>query len=111
MTTEIAIVLGLLALAMVLFTTELLPVDVVSLGLVAALIASSILTPAAAFDAFGSEVIVILPSIMILAGAIVKAGVMAWLRRRPMILQAAESVFRSLRSSERRPSVPHFSAT
>lgn len=81
MTPEIAIVLGLLVLAMVLFTTEWLPVDVVSLGLVAALIGSGILTPAAAFDGFGSEVIVILASVMILAGAIVKAGVMAWLGR------------------------------
>lgn len=83
MTPEIAIVLGLLALAMVLFTTELLAVDVVSLGLVAALIGSGILTPAAAFDGFGSEVIVILASIMILAGAVMKAGVMAWLGRLP----------------------------
>jgi di/tricarboxylate transporter len=83
MTLEIAIVLGLLAVVMVLFTSELLPVDVVSLGVVAALISSGILTPAVAFDGFGSEVIVILASIMILAGAIVKAGVMAWLGRLP----------------------------
>jgi len=81
MTPDIAIVLGLLVLAMVLFTTERLPVDVISLGLVAALIGSGILTPAAAFAGFGSEVIVILASIMVLAGAIVKAGVMAWLGR------------------------------
>ena len=79
MTLEIALVLGLLVLAMVLFATEWLSVDVVALGLVAVLIAAGILSPSDAFDGFGSEVIIILASIMVLAGAIVKAGVMEWL--------------------------------
>ena len=79
MTLEIAIVLGLLLGAMVLFATEALSVDVVALGLVAALVASGILTPAEGFSGFGSDVIIILACIMILAGAIVKAGVMDWL--------------------------------
>ena len=79
MTLEIAIVLGLLVAAMILFTLEIWPIDVVALGLVCALIASGILTPAEAFSGFGSEVIIVLACIMILAGAIVKAGVMDWL--------------------------------
>lgn len=78
MTLDVSIVLGLLILAMILFTTEWLSVDVTALGLVAALIGTGTLTPAQAFDGFGSEVIIILASIMILAGAIVKAGVMEW---------------------------------
>lgn len=79
MTVEIAVVLALLVLAMVLFATEWLSVDVVALGMVATLIGTEILTPAEAFDGFGSEIIIILASIMVLAGAIVKAGVMEWL--------------------------------
>lgn len=79
MTLEIAIVLCLLLLAMILFATEALSVDVVALGLVGALVASGILTPAEGFSGFGSEVIIVLASIMILAVAIVKAGVMDWL--------------------------------
>lgn len=79
MTIEIAIVLGLLVLAMALFATEKLSVDIVALGLVAALIGTGILTPAQAFAGFGDEVIFILASIMVLAGAVVKAGVMEWL--------------------------------
>src|SRR6056297_3198519 len=79
MTLEIAIVLGLLVLAMVLFATEWLTVDVVALGLVAALIGAGILSPSDAFEGFGSEIIIILASIMVLAGAIVKSGVMEWL--------------------------------
>lgn len=81
MTFEIFVVIALLASAMILFSTEWLPVDVVTLGLVAALILSGVITPAEAFRGFGSEVIVILASIMVLAGAIVKAGVMDWLGR------------------------------
>lgn len=79
MTLEIAIVLGLLISAMILFAFEFFSVDVVALGLVSALVASGILTPAEAFSGFGSEVIIILACIMILAGAVVKAGVMDWL--------------------------------
>ncbi len=76
MTPETAIVLGSLVIAMILFATERLSVDVVALGLVVALVGSGILAPAEAFSGFGSEVIIVLACIMILAGAIVKAGVM-----------------------------------
>ncbi len=79
MTVEILLVLAALAVAMVLFATEWLTVDVVTLGLVATLTVTGIITPAEAFAGFGSEVIVILASIMVLAGAIVKAGAMEWL--------------------------------
>jgi di/tricarboxylate transporter len=83
MTMEIAIVLGLLTLAMVLFATEWVSVDIVALGLIAALIVTGILSPADAFAGFGSEVTMILASTMVLAGAIVKAGVMDRLGRLP----------------------------
>lgn len=79
MTLEIAIVLGLLIVAMALFATEWLSVDVIALGIVATLIATGILTPKQAFGGFGDEIIIILAAIMVLAGAIVKAGVMDWL--------------------------------
>lgn len=81
MTPEIAIVLGLLVVALVLFATERLSVDIVALGLVSALIGTGILSPAEAFEGFGSEVVIILAAIMVLAGAIVKAGVMEWVGR------------------------------
>lgn len=65
------------------FATEWLPIDFVALGLLAALIATGVLTPAEAFSGFGSEMIVILASIMVLAGVILKAGVMGRLGRLP----------------------------
>ena len=52
--------------------------DVVALGLVALLIGAGALSPSDPFDGFGSEIIIILASIMVLAEAIVKAGVMEW---------------------------------
>lgn len=76
MTIDILIVLAVLAATIILLATEWLTVDVVTLGLVAALTVTGILTPVEAFAGFGSEVIVILASIMVLAGAIVKAGAM-----------------------------------
>ena len=79
MTLEIAIVLGLLVVAMGLFASEAFPVDITALGLIAALIATGILSPAEAFDGFGNEVIIILAAVMVMAGAVVKAGVMEWL--------------------------------
>ncbi|WP_127904040.1 SLC13 family permease [Solirhodobacter olei] len=76
MTMDILIVLSLFVAAMVLFTTEWYSVDVVTLAVVAVLTMTGILTPAEAFAGFGSDVIVMLASIMVLAGAIVKAGAM-----------------------------------
>ncbi|MCV2872644.1 SLC13 family permease [Defluviimonas sp. WL0050] len=76
MTADILIVLSVLVVAILLLATEWISVDVVTLGLVAALTVTGILSPAEAFAGFGSEVIVILASIMVLAGAIVKAGAM-----------------------------------
>lgn len=79
MTLEIAIVLALLASAMVLYMTEWVSVDIVALGLLAVLMLFGILTPAEAFAAFGSEIVIILAAIMVFAGAIVNSGVMDWL--------------------------------
>lgn len=79
MTPEIAIVLLLLVAAMVLFATELVSPDVTALGLLAALVASGILAPADAYTGFGSEIIIVLASVMVLAGSVAKSGVMEWL--------------------------------
>jgi di/tricarboxylate transporter len=79
MTIDIAILLGLLAVTLVLFALEWLSVDVVTLALLAALIVLGLLTPADAFSGFANEIIVILSSIFVISGALVKTGVMEWL--------------------------------
>jgi len=81
MTLEIAIVLLLLCVAVVLFSTEWLPVDLTTLALLALLMLSGILTPQQAFSGFASEIILVLASIFVISGALVQSGIMDWLAR------------------------------
>jgi di/tricarboxylate transporter len=76
MNTEIAIIFGLLLITVVLFATERLPVDVITLLALCGLTGTRILTPAEAFAGFSSEVIVMLGSIFILGGALQHTGVL-----------------------------------
>ncbi len=79
MTFEIGIVLALLVAAVVLFATEKLQPDVITLLLLSLLIATRILTPSEAFSGFSSEIVVILGSVFVLGGALQKAGVLEFL--------------------------------
>ncbi len=81
MTIEIATLLGLLLVAMVLFTFEWLSVDLVALLLVGALVVTGILSPSQAFAGFSSDIIIILASIFVLSGALVQTGATRWLSR------------------------------
>jgi di/tricarboxylate transporter len=85
---EIALVLGLLLVAIVLFSTELLSVDVVTLLLLVALIAGGILTPAQAFAGFSSELIITLVAIFVLSAALQQTGAVAALAERLELLAA-----------------------
>jgi di/tricarboxylate transporter len=73
---QIAIVLGLLVVAITLFSTEKLSVDVVTLLLLMVLTMAGILTPTEAFAGFSSDIIVILASIFVISGALQKSGIM-----------------------------------
>lgn len=73
---EIVIVLGLLVLAIVLFSTERIGVDVVTVGLLVILVVTGILNAQEAFAAFGSEFIIILASIFVVNSAIEGSGVL-----------------------------------
>jgi di/tricarboxylate transporter len=76
---EIALVIGILACAMVLFAREIFPVDVVTVLVLLALIFSGILTPQEAFAGFGSDIIIILACVFIITGALRESGVVDWL--------------------------------
>ncbi|HEX2251962.1 MAG TPA: SLC13 family permease [Thermoanaerobaculia bacterium] len=108
MTLEIAIVLGLLAVGIALFSTEVLSVDVVTLLLLAGLVISDVLTPREAFAGFGSDLILTLGAIFVLSGALQQTGAVSalaeWLEARAgrresrllLILAAAVGVISSL---------------
>lgn len=72
---KIAVVLGLLVLAVVLFARETLPVDVLTLVLLLALVGTGTVTVATAFSGFSSEIIVMLASLFVLGGALQETGV------------------------------------
>jgi di/tricarboxylate transporter len=108
LTLEIAIVLGLLAVGIVLFSTEVLSVDLVTLLLLAGLVLTRVLTPGEAFAGFGSDLILTLGAIFVLSGALQQTGAVSalaeWLEARAgrgqsrllLILAAAVGVISSL---------------
>jgi di/tricarboxylate transporter len=81
MTIDIAIVLTLLFLVVVFFAMEWLPVDVITLGLVVALVISGVLTPGEAFSGFANDMVIVLASVFVLSGAMVKSGLLDGLGR------------------------------
>ncbi|HEX5758180.1 MAG TPA: SLC13 family permease [Thermoanaerobaculia bacterium] len=75
MTLPILLVLSLLVTAVLVFAFEWLPVDVTTLLLLVVLVLSGTLTFEEAFAGFASEIIIILASIFVLTGALMKTGV------------------------------------
>ncbi|HVF91677.1 MAG TPA: SLC13 family permease [Blastocatellia bacterium] len=73
---QIAIVLGLLVIAVALFATEKLSIDVITLLLLLALVLTGILAPSEAFKGFSDDIIVILGSIFVISGALQRSGIM-----------------------------------
>lgn len=73
---QIGIVLGLLVVAVVLFATEKLSVDIITFILLIVLILSGILSPEEAFSGFSSDYIIILASIFVISGTLTETGVL-----------------------------------
>lgn len=73
---QIALVLGLLLLAIVLFAREKLPADIITLLLLVALVGGGVLTTAEAFAGFSSDIIIILGSIFVISGALQETGLL-----------------------------------
>lgn len=75
-TLSIFLVLFLLAAVVVLFATEWVAVDVATLSLLCILVLSGVLSVEEAFSGFSNDIIIILASIFVLSGALMKGGVM-----------------------------------
>lgn len=73
---SIALVLGFLVLAIVLFTLETLSVDIITLILLIGLVTTGILTPTEAFAGFSNDIIIILTSIFVVSGALRQTGIL-----------------------------------
>ncbi len=75
MTLEIAYVLFLIVVALVLFATEFMRIDVVGLILLLALAVPGIITPDQALAGFGNETIAILVGLFVLTAGVTETGV------------------------------------
>lgn len=82
MTTQIAIVLTLLFIGLVLFATERIPIDVVSLILVLLLVVTGTLTATEAFAGFGNDIVITIAGLFILTGGLARTGVIDAVGRR-----------------------------
>jgi di/tricarboxylate transporter len=82
MTPEIAITLVALLVAVVLFATEKLPVDVVGIILVICLVLSGVLTASQGLAGFGDNIIITIAGLFVLTGGLVKTGLVDLLGRR-----------------------------
>lgn len=75
MTTQIGILLLIIATSLVLFSFERLPADVIALGVLLSLILAGLLPPGQAFAGFGSETVMMILGLLILTAALVRTGV------------------------------------
>lgn len=82
MTQPIATVLVLLLIALVLFATEKIPIDVVTILLVIGLVLTGTLNVSEAFAGFGNDIVITIAGLFVLTGGLVKTGVVDLVGRR-----------------------------
>jgi di/tricarboxylate transporter len=80
--TPIIVTLFLLVLAITLFATEKLPVDVVGILLVIALVMTQVLTVQEGVAGFGNDIIITIAGLFILVGGLIKTGIVDIIGRR-----------------------------
>ncbi len=93
MTFQIGIVLALLLVALVLFSLERIPIEVVAILLVMALVITNTLTPSEAFAGFGNDIVITIAGLFILTGGLARTGVIDLVGRR-LHRTAGDSEFR-----------------
>jgi di/tricarboxylate transporter len=76
------ITLVLLVVAIILFATEKLPVDIVGILLVMALVMTQVLTVSEGVAGFGNDVIITIGGLFILVGGLIKTGLVDLIGRR-----------------------------
>lgn len=75
MTWEIGLLLGIIAVAVVLFSLERISPDVIGLGLVVLLAVTGLLPKDRAFEGFGSDTVITILGLLILTAALLRTGV------------------------------------
>lgn len=88
----VAMTLALLVLAIILFATEKLPVDVIGLILVISLVLTQVLTVQEAVAGFGNDVVITIAGLFLLVGGLIRTGLVDLIGRR-MHKLAGDNVF------------------
>ena len=88
----IVITLVLLVVAIILFASEKIPVDVVGLLLVMALVLTQVLTMQEAVAGFGNDIIITIGGLFVLVGGLAKTGIVDMVGRR-LHRMAGDNVF------------------
>jgi di/tricarboxylate transporter len=81
MTTENYIVLGILGLAVILFVSEKLRVDVVAMIVLVALVLTGLVTAEEAFSGFSSPAVITVWAVFIVSGGLTRSGVADFIAR------------------------------
>jgi di/tricarboxylate transporter len=81
MTFQIILLIIIILAALVLFSIETLPAEVIALGVMLALILTGILPANLAFEGFGSDTAIMILGLLILTAALVRTGVVQLLSR------------------------------
>ena len=75
MTLEIGFLLGIIVLALIMFSMERIPSDIVAMGLLILLVVTGLLPAEQAFAGFGSDAVIMIFSLLILTAALLRTGV------------------------------------
>ena len=93
MTTEIALLLSIILGALILFSIEIIPADIVALGIVLVLALSGLLPANQVFAGFGSDAFILILGLLILTAALLRTGV---------VEMAGEIILQRIGNSRRR---------
>ncbi|MFQ5945302.1 MAG: SLC13 family permease, partial [Anaerolineae bacterium] len=92
MTPDITLTLGIIAVAVVLFATERLRVDVIALLVLLTLALTGLVTPAEAFSGFSSPAVITVWAVYIVSGGLFRTGVADILGQRIIRLAGADEL-------------------
>ena len=87
MTLQIGLLLGIILVAVVLFSLERFRADVIALGILLALSLTGLLPPSQTFAGFGSDTVVMIFGLLVLTASMIRTGVIDYVGRR--LLRAA----------------------
>ncbi len=82
MSLSIILLILIIVIALVLFSIETLPADVVALGVMLSLILTGILPAQIAFEGFGSDTAIMILGLLLLTAALVRTGIVQLVSRR-----------------------------